>query len=67
MPIPTSTVEEVQAEALKLVGRYARRAATTQAELERIMRVASEAGCSLREIAEQANVSHMTVKRVIEA
>lgn len=54
-------------QAVKLVARAAERLRKAQSEQRSTIRFASEVGASLREIADAAGVSHMTVKNMLEA
>ena len=51
---------------LKLVRYAARNADVATTKRDAAIREAHRAGASLREIAEQSGISHMSVKRIIE-
>ncbi len=51
---------------LRLVGHGARNAERAIASRDAAIREAHRAGASLRDIADAAGVSHMTVKRIVE-
>jgi DNA invertase Pin-like site-specific DNA recombinase len=51
---------------LRLAARLARKAEKAAEQRDDAIRSASEAGGSLREIADATGTSHMTVKRIIE-
>lgn len=61
----TST-DETQTHLLKLVRYAARSAGVATAKRDAAIREAHRAGASLRDIAAESGLSHMTVKRVIE-
>jgi DNA-binding NarL/FixJ family response regulator len=60
----TST-DETQTHLLKLVRYAARNAGVAASKRDAAIREAYRAGASLRDIAAEADLSHMTVKRVV--
>jgi DNA invertase Pin-like site-specific DNA recombinase len=56
----------VKALRLRVASRLARKAQKVAEQRDEAIRSASEAGGSLREIADATGTSHMTVKRIIE-
>lgn len=51
---------------LRHAGTEARRAGRKLSERDVAIRAAAEAGCSLRELAQETGLGHMTVKRILE-
>lgn len=64
LDIPAETKKR---NALKAVGQAAQNLERAEREHRNAMRFASEAGASLRDIADAASVSHQTVKNVLLA
>ena len=62
----TATDDTTQANLLKLVRYAAENAQVAETKRDAAVREAHRAGASLREIADVAGISHMTVKRIIE-
>ncbi len=61
----TST-DDTQAHLLKLVRYAARSAGVATSKRDAAIREAHRAGASLRDIAAETELSHMTVKRIVE-
>lgn len=61
-----STDDKTQANLLKLVRYAARSADVATTKRDAAIREAHRAGASLREIAAESGVSHMSVKRIVE-
>jgi len=62
----TTTDETTQTNMLKLVRYAARNADVATSKRDAAIREAHKAGASLRDIANESEISHMTVKRIIE-
>ena len=62
----TTTTDETQIHLLKLVRYAARSAGVANSKRDAAIREAYRAGASLREIAAESGMSHMTVKRLVE-
>ena len=62
----TTRDDQTQTQFLKLVHYAARSADVATAKRDAAMREAHRAGASLRDIAAESGVSHMSVKRIIE-
>jgi DNA-binding NarL/FixJ family response regulator len=62
----TTTDDTTHIHLLKLVRYAARNADVATTKRDAAIREAHRAGASLREIAEQSGISHMSVKRIIE-
>ncbi len=59
------TLSDAQTSALDDVELCSKRAAAARADFERAVAVALGSGCSLREIADRTDSSHMSVRRLI--
>ena len=62
----TTKTDETQTHLLKLVRYAARSACTATSKRDAAIREAHRAGASLRDIAAESGLSHMTVKRIVE-
>ena len=62
----TTKADDTQIHLLKLVRYAARSAGTATSKRDAAIREAHRAGASLRDIAAESGLSHMTVKRIIE-
>jgi DNA-binding NarL/FixJ family response regulator len=62
----TTTNDTTQTNMLKLVRYAAKNADVATTKRDTAMREAHRAGASLREIAAESGVSHMSVKRIVE-
>lgn len=62
----TTTNETTQTNLLKLVRYAAKNADVATSKRDAAIREAHHAGASLRDIANESEISHMTVKRIIE-
>jgi transposase-like protein len=62
----TTTDDATHTNLLKLVRYAARSAEVASSKLDAAIREAHRAGASLREIAAESGISHMSVKRIIE-
>lgn len=62
----TTSTDDTQTNLLKLVRYAARSAGVANSKRDAAIREAHRAGASLRDIAAESGMSHMTVKRVIE-
>jgi DNA-binding NarL/FixJ family response regulator len=62
----TTKTDDPQTHLLKLVRYAARNAGTARSKRDAAIREAHRAGASLRDIATESGLSHMTVKRIIE-
>ena len=58
--------DDTQTHLLQLVRYAARRAGVATSKRDAAIREAHRAGTSLREIAAESGLSHMTVKRIVE-
>jgi hypothetical protein len=62
----TTTDDSTQTNLLKLVRYAARNADVAMSKRDAAIREAHNAGASLRDIANESEISHMSVKRIIE-
>ena len=62
----TGTDDKTQANLLKLVRYAARNADVAATKRDAAIREAHRAGASLRDIAAESGISHMSVKRIVE-
>jgi transposase-like protein len=62
----TTTDDTTHTNLLKLVRYAARSADVASSKLDAAIREAHRAGASLREIATESGISHMSVKRIVE-
>ena len=62
----TTSTDDTQTHLLKLVRYAARNAGVATTKRDAAIREAYRAGVSLRDIAAESGMSHMTVKRVVE-
>jgi len=62
----TTRTDDTQTNLLKLVRYAARSADVASTKRDAAIREAHRAGASLRDIAAESGLSHMTVKRIIE-
>ena len=62
----TMSTDDTQTNLLKLVRYAARSAGVASTKRDAAIREAHRAGASLRDIAAESGMSHMTVKRIIE-
>ena len=62
----TTKTDDAQTRLLKLVRYAARSAGTATSKRDAAIREAHRAGASLRDIAAESGLSHMTVKRITE-
>lgn len=62
----TTTNDTTQTNMLKLVRYAAENAAVATTKRDAAIREAHRAGASLREIAAESGISHMSVKRIVE-
>lgn len=62
----TTQTDDTQTHLLKLVLYAARTTGTAKCKRDAAIREAHRAGASLRDIAAESGLSHMTVKRIIE-
>ena len=62
----TTKTDDTETHLLKLVRYAARSAGTATSKRDAAIREAHRAGASLRDIAAESGLSHMTVKRIIE-
>jgi hypothetical protein len=62
----TTRTDDTQTHLLKLVNYAARKAGVATAKRDAAIREAHRAGASLRDIAAETGMSHMTVKRIVE-
>jgi len=62
----TTSTDDTQTHLLKLVRYAARNAGVATGKRDAAIREAHRAGASLRDIAAESGMSHMTVKRIIE-
>lgn len=62
----TTTDDKTNTQLLKLVRYTARNADVATSKRDAAIREAGRAGASLRDIAEQSGMSHMTVKRILD-
>jgi len=62
----TTRTDESQTQLLKLVRYAAQHAGVATSKRDAAMREAHRAGLSLRDIAAESGLSHMTVKRIVE-
>lgn len=62
----TTTEEATQTNMLKLVRYAAKNAGVATSKRDAAIREAHKAGASLRDIAKESEISHMSVKRIIE-
>lgn len=62
----TTRTDDTQTNLLKLVRYAARSADVASSKRDAAIREAHRAGASLRDIAAESGLSHMTVKRIIE-
>jgi DNA-binding NarL/FixJ family response regulator len=62
----TTTDAASRTNLLKLVSYAARRADVATSKRDAAIREAHRAGASLREIAQKSEISHMSVKRIVE-
>lgn len=62
----TTTNDSTQTNMLKLVRYAAKNADVARTKRDAAIREAHRAGASLREIAVESGVSHMSVKRIVE-
>ena len=62
----TTRTDDTQTNLLKLVRYAARTADVASTKRDAAIREAHRAGASLRDIAAESGLSHMTVKRIIE-
>lgn len=62
----TTSTDDTQAHLLELVGYAARSAGVATSKRDAAIREAHRAGASLRDIAAESGMSHMTVKRIVE-
>ena len=62
----TTSTGETRTHLLRLVRYAARRADVATSKRDAAIREAYRAGASLREIATESGISHMTVKRIVE-
>jgi DNA-binding NarL/FixJ family response regulator len=62
----THTTNEKRTNLLKLVRYAAENARVSTTKRDAAIREANRAGASLREIASQSGISHMSVKRILE-
>lgn len=65
VPMTTST-DDTRTNLLKLVRYAARSASVAAAKRDAAIREAHRAGASLRDIAAESGMSHMTIKRIVE-
>lgn len=62
----TTSTDDTQTHLLKLVSYAARKAGVATSKRDAAIREAHRAGASLRDIAGESRLSHMTVKRIVE-
>ena len=62
----TTSTDETQIHLLKLVRYAARSAGVATSKRDAAIREAHRAGASLRDIAAESGISHMTIKRIVE-
>ena len=62
----TTSTDETQTHLLKLVRYAARNAGVAKSKRDAAIREAHRAGASLRDIAAESGISHMTIKRIVE-
>jgi hypothetical protein len=62
----TTSTDDTQTNLLKLVRYAARHAGTAETKRDAAIREAHRAGASLRDIAAESGMSHMTVKRIVD-
>lgn len=62
----TTSTDDTQTNLLKLVRYAARSAGVANTKRDAAIREAHRAGASLRDIAAESGLSHMTVKRILE-
>jgi lambda repressor-like predicted transcriptional regulator len=62
----TATTDSIQTNLLKLVRHAAQTADVATSKRDAAIREARRAGASLRDIATESGLSHMTVKRILD-
>ena len=62
----TTSTDDAQAQMLKLVRYAAQNASVATSKRDAAIREAHRAGASLRDIAAESGMSHMTIKRITE-
>lgn len=62
----TTRTDDTQTNLLKLVRYAARKAGVATSKRDAAIREAYRAGASLRDIATESGMSHMTIKRIVE-